>query len=82
MVNATSQSIEQGSVRPATAQVIRTAGSWATAWAGAKAGLAFGAWAGIETGPGLVVTAIGGGFVGGALGYWGFDWMADWIYED
>lgn len=79
---ATNESFKQGSVRPIAAQTVRTAGSWGMAWAGAKAGLAIGAVAGIETGPGLVLTAIGGGIVGGFAGYLGADWIADWIYEN
>ena len=38
--------------------------------------------AGVETGPGMVLTAIGGGIAGGIAGYMGADWIADWIYED
>jgi hypothetical protein len=79
---ATKQSIEQGSGRPVAAQAIRAVGGWAAAWAGAKAGVALGGLAGVETGPGLVLTAIGGGIVGGVAGYFGADWIADWIYEN
>ena len=80
--SAAAESIEQGSVRPIAAQTVRTGGSWAMAWAGAKAGVVVGAAAGIETGPGLVLTAIGGGIIGGVAGYFGADWVADFIYED
>lgn len=43
--------------------------------------MAVGALAGVEAGPGMVLTAIGGGIAGGAAGYMGADWIADWIYE-
>ena len=35
--------------------------------------MAIGGLAGVETGPGMVLTAIGGGFVGGMAGYFGAD---------
>jgi hypothetical protein len=44
--------------------------------------MALGAAAGVETGPGMVLTAIGGGLIGGVAGYFGGDWVADFIYED
>ena len=75
-------SYEQQSIKPIAAQTVRTAGGWAAAWAGAKAGVALGGLAGVETGPGMVLTAIGGGVIGGFAGYLGADWIADWIYED
>jgi hypothetical protein len=79
---ATVESIEKETPRPVLAQAIRTGGSWAMAWAGAKAGVLIGGAAGIETGPGLVLTAIGGGILFGIAGYMGADWIADFIYED
>jgi hypothetical protein len=80
--SAAVDSIEQGTPRPVAAQAIRTGGSWAMAWAGAKVGILAGGAAGIETGPGLVLTAIGGGIIFGIAGYMGADWIADFIYED
>ena len=80
--SAAIESVEQGSGRPLAAQTVRTAGSWAMAWAGAKGGFLLGGALGVETGPGLVLTAIGGGIVGGIAGYLGADWIADFIYED
>lgn len=76
------ESYEQDSFRPVAAQAVRTAGGWALAWAGAKAGVAIGGLAGVESGPGVVLTAIGGGLIGGVAGYFGADWIADWIYEN
>jgi len=82
MGSAAVESYQRGSVKPIAAQSIRTAGRWAMAWAGAKAGMAAGGLAGVESGPGMVLTAIGGGLIGGTAGYFGADWIADWIYED
>jgi len=31
---------------------------------------------------GMVLTAIGGGMLGGVAGYFGGDWIADFSYED
>lgn len=80
--SATVDSMKQGTSRPVAAQVVRTGGEWAMAWAGAKAGILIGGAAGIETGPGLVLAAIGGGMIFGIAGYMGADWIADFIYED
>jgi hypothetical protein len=74
--------VREGTPAPVVAQAVRTAGSWGMAWAGAKLGFVAGAAAGIETGPGLALTAIGGGIIGGALGFFGADCIADLIYED
>lgn len=82
MGGAAVESYKQGSIKPVSAQAIRTAGGWTLAWAGAKAGVALGGLAGVETRPGMVLTAIGGGLIGGVAGYFGADWIADWIYED
>lgn len=75
-------SFKEGTPAPIAAQAIRTAGSWAGAWAGAKAGFALGGLLGVESGPGMALTAIGGGIVGGALGFLGADCIADLIHED
>jgi len=82
LASAAVESYDKNSAKPFAAQAIRTAGSWAGAWAGAKAGVALGGLAGIETGPGVVLTAIGGGLIGGAAGYFGGDWIADWVCEN
>jgi hypothetical protein len=37
---------------------------------------------GISTGPGVVLAAGIGSIAGGVLGYFGFDWIADHIYEN
>jgi len=80
--NSAVQSSEQGTPRPVVAQAVRTVGGWGGAWAGAKLGCAGGALAGAETGPGLVLTCLAGGIIGGFAGYTGADWIADMISED
>lgn len=50
--------------------------------AGAKIGTVAGAAIGIETGPGVVLTGRVSGIVFGAAGYFGADWMADYIDEN
>jgi hypothetical protein len=82
LVNSGITSYQEGTPAPIIAQTIRTAGSWGMAWAGAKLGFMAGGLAGVETGPGLALTAIGGGIIGGALGFFGADCIADLIYED
>jgi len=79
---ATTKSVQQGSVRPISAEVIRQGGGWAAAWAGMKLGAMTGAAFGIQTGPGAVLTAGAGAVVGGVAGYFGFDWIADHIDEN
>ncbi|MFN9210748.1 MAG: LysM peptidoglycan-binding domain-containing protein [Betaproteobacteria bacterium] len=80
--HAGEQSIRTHSVRPIAAETVRQAGGWASAWAGMKLGVATGAVLGFSTGPGAVITAGVGGFVGGVAGYFAFDWVADHISAD
>jgi hypothetical protein len=82
LVDAGATSLSERTPAPLVAQAVRTAGSWGMAWAGAKLGFLAGGVAGVETGPGLVLTAIGGGIIGGALGFFGADCIADLIHED
>lgn len=76
---ATKKSVEQNSFKPIGAEVIRQAGGWGAAFAGAKIGAVAGAALGVETGPGLIVTGAIGAIVFGAAGYFGADWIADHI---
>jgi hypothetical protein len=76
---ATQKTVRIGSVKPLAAESLRQAGSWAATWGGVKLGAAAGALVGIETGPGAVLFAAGGGLLGGVGGYLGFDWVADSI---
>jgi LysM domain len=80
--SAAQKSVTNHSVKPITAEVVRQAGSWASTWAGMKLGASGGALLGIETGPGALLTGFLGGVVGGAAGYFGFDWIADHIDEN
>ncbi|ARU90448.1 hypothetical protein [Pseudomonas sp. M30-35] len=80
--NATQESIALGSAKPIEAELVRQAGGWGAAYAGAKLGGVVGAAVGIETGPGAIITGLVGGIVGGVAGYFGADWVADHIYEN
>ncbi|WP_333901411.1 hypothetical protein [Enterobacter wuhouensis] len=79
---ATEKSLKNGSVKPITAELIRQAGGWGMAVAGAKIGTVAGAAVGIETGPGAVLTGLVGGIIFGTAGYFGADWVADYIDEN
>jgi hypothetical protein len=50
--------------------------------AGFKIGAATGALLGVETGPGAIVSGLIGGIVFGGAGYFGADWVADYIDEN
>jgi len=69
-------------MKPISAEVVRQAGGWGSAVAGMKIGAATGAALGIETGPGALLTGLVGGIVFGAAGYYGADWVADFIDEN
>lgn len=79
---ATEKSIKNSSVQPITAEVIRQAGGWGAAMVGAKVGTAAGALVGVETGPGVILTGLVGGIIFGTAGYFGADWVADYIDEN
>lgn len=79
---ATRESIRVESPAPLAAETVRQVGSWGGAWAGAKIGAGLGALAGIETGPGAVLTGLGGAIIFGTAGYFGADWVADYIYSN
>lgn len=79
---ASEKSLKNGSVKPIAAEVIRQAGGWGMAVAGAKIGTVAGAAVGIETGPGAVLTGLVGGIIFGTAGYFGADWVADYIDEN
>ncbi|WP_447782824.1 glycine zipper family protein [Enterobacter asburiae] len=79
---ASEKSLKNGSVKPIAAEVIRQAGGWGMAVAGAKIGTVAGAAVGVETGPGAVLTGLAGGIIFGTAGYFGADWVADYIDEN
>lgn len=82
LTQASRESIEIGSARPISAELVRQAGGWGMAWAGFKVGGVAGAAVGIESGPGAIATGLIGGIIFGAAGYFGADWVADHIYEN
>lgn len=79
---ATEKSVETGSIKPISAEVMRQAGGWGGFVAGAKIGSVAGAAVGIETGPGAFLTGLVGGIIFGSAGYYGADWVADYIDEN
>lgn len=80
--DATYQSVQKNSIRPISAEVIRQAGGWGAAWAGAKIGALGGAAVGIGTGPWAIASSAAGAIVFGFAGYFGADWVADYIHEN
>jgi hypothetical protein len=80
--SAAAVSYQTASVRPIAAESLRQAGGWAAAIEGMKLGAWAGGLIGIETGPGAVICAGVGGFIGGVSGYFGADWIADHIYAN
>lgn len=82
LTQASRESIEIGSAKPISAELVRQAGGWGMAWAGFKVGGVAGAAVGIESGPGAIATGLIGGIIFGAAGYFGADWVADHIYEN
>lgn len=79
---ATEQSIKTKSMAPIGAEVIRQSGGWGAGVMGLQIGSMVGASLGIETGPGAIITEAIGGIIFGAAGYFGADWVADFIYEN
>ncbi len=77
--NASVRSYEKGSIRPLAAETVRQVGGWGSAVIGAKLGSATGALLGIETGPFALATGAVGGLIGGVAGYFGFNWIAQYI---
>ena len=75
------ESYQTGSPKPIAKAAVRVATGWGAAWAGAKIGMLAGGAAGVETGPGLVLTAIGGGIIGAVGGYFGGNFIADWLFD-
>ncbi|KAB8037862.1 glycine zipper family protein [Silvanigrella paludirubra] len=79
---ALDESYKVESLKPITAEVVRQAGGWGAAWVGFKIGGAIGVSVGIEAGPGCVISGLVGGVIFGTSGYFGFDWVADFIYKN
>lgn len=79
---ASEKSFKQNSIKPIAAETIRQVGGWGGAIAGAKIGAIGGAAIGIETGPGALITGAVGSIIFGTAGYFGADWIADYIDEN
>jgi hypothetical protein len=79
---ATAESVEKKSIKPIAAEGIRQVGGWGGATVGMQAGAALGAAVGWETGPGVIVTTALGALVFGTAGYFGADWVADFVDEN
>ena len=80
--NATVKSFKEKSPKPITAEAIRQVGGWGGAIAGMEIGGIAGAAVGIETGPGAIITGVVGALIFGTAGYFGADWVADFIDEN
>ncbi len=76
MKMAIGRSVATRTLRPAAAQATRSLTTWGAVWAGAELLGIGGALAGIETGPGVVVTSGVGAIVGGFLGLFASNWLA------
>ena len=72
---AIGRSIATKTLRPAAAQAMRSLTTWGAVWAGAELLGIGGALAGLETGPGVVVTSSVGAIVGGLLGLFASNWL-------
>ena len=79
MKKAIGRSVATRTLRPAAAQATRSLTTWGAVWAGAELLGIGGALAGIETGPGVVVTSGVGAIVGGFLGLFASNWLAQKI---
>ena len=78
---ATEESIKQNSIKPISVEVVKQAGGWGAAIAGARIGVVVGAAVGIETGPGAVVSGAIGGIIFGTAGYLGATWPTEYMQE-
>lgn len=83
---ATAESIQKSSVVPLKKETMRQAGGYAGRsigfWAGARIGAGLGTTFTIELGPWALAGGLVGGLVFGAMGYFGADCLADYVYQD
>lgn len=77
---AAGKSIDQKSVKPISIEVVKQAGGWGGAVAGARVGAMLGAAVGIETGPGALVTGAIGGIIFGTAGYFSASWLTEHMH--
>lgn len=74
---AADESIKQKSIKPISVEVVKQAGGWGGAIAGARIGVAVG----IETGPGAIVSGAVGGIIFGTAGYFGASWLTEYLQD-
>jgi hypothetical protein len=79
MVRAIRRCIRHRSTRPAAAQAVRSLTTWGAVWSGVELFGAGGALLGLELGPAVVVTTALGATVGGCVGFFAGDWVAQQI---
>jgi hypothetical protein len=78
---AADESIKQKSIKPISIEVVKQAGGWGGAIAGARIGVVAGAAVGIETGPGAIVSGAVGGIIFGTAGYFGASWLSEYLQD-
>ncbi|KJZ63801.1 hypothetical protein [Pseudomonas fluorescens] len=78
---AADESIKQKSIKPISIEVVKQAGGWGGAIAGARIGVVAGAAVGIETGPGAIVSGAVGGIIFGTAGYFGASWLTEYLQD-
>jgi hypothetical protein len=79
VAKALQRSLAAKSARPVTAQAARSLTTWGAIWAGVELFGTGGALMGIELGPGVVVTSVLGATVGGCVGFFAGNWVAEQI---
>lgn len=78
---AANESIKQKSIKPISVEVVKQAGGWGAAIAGARIGVVAGAAVGIETGPGVIISGAVGGIIFGTAGYFGASWLTEYLQD-
>lgn len=75
-------SYNKSTLRPFAATSVRKVGGWGPALAGFKVGGCVGGALGFETGPGALLFSAVGSCIGGMAGYFGAEWIANYIYDE
>lgn len=79
---ATEKSFNENSIRPLAKETTRQAGGWAASLAAARVGALVGGMITIESGPFAGLGAAVGAVLFGAAGYYGAEWVTDYMYSD
>lgn len=83
---ATKESIEKSSLNPLRRETMRQiggrTGNAIGFWAGFRIGAGVGSTFTLELGPGALAGGVAGGVVFGAMGYFGSDYLANYLYPD